>query len=404
MPGGKSRKVAPAAAPASGGDRIGALPDEILHRVLSFLPAKQAVQTCVLARRWLDLWKSATGLRIVGADGKEPAPFEEVREFVDSLQLLRGKLASRDIRGQGRRGRRRRSPLEALGLVRHDVQRPGAPAQGPWGNPCFSSVGGPGPRLQTPDRYRAPWPILESLKLYLLVFDKLVGDRKIPSASFPPPPPPGTLKVEIECRRSWRPETPAALPPRNRKIRPSGSRGLTRALPLRPPVFCAVAAAAGEAAAAQASIDARHPFDGMPPRRKGGKGRRAAPPGAGRASIDVLPEEVLHHVLSFLPAQEAVRTCVLARRWRHLWRSATGLRISCSSENEAASAKKLRDFVDHLFLLRGGSPLDTCQFNLLDMDADDDDMCRIRLWIRHVLMCRVRVLGLNIRLNSECWA
>jgi len=52
----------------------------------------------------------------------------------------------------------------------------------------------------------------------------------------------------------------------------------------------------------------------MTPRRKGGKGRRSAPPGAGRASIDVLPDEVLHHVLSFLLAQEAVRTCVLARR------------------------------------------------------------------------------------------
>ncbi|KAF8711293.1 hypothetical protein HU200_029314 [Digitaria exilis] len=90
MPAGKSHKGVPAAAPASGGDRIGALPDEILHRVLSFLPAQQAVRTCVLSRRWLHLWKYATGLRVVGADGKEPAPFEEVREFVDSLLLLRG--------------------------------------------------------------------------------------------------------------------------------------------------------------------------------------------------------------------------------------------------------------------------------------------------------------------------
>ncbi|KAG2560904.1 hypothetical protein PVAP13_8KG096500 [Panicum virgatum] len=142
----------------------------------------------------------------------------------------------------------------------------------------------------------------------------------------------------------------------------------------------------------------------MPPRRKGGKGRRAARPGAGRISIDELPDEVLHHVLSFLPAQEAVRTCVLARRWRHLWRSATGLRISCGPENEAAvNVKKLRDFVDHLFLLRGGSPLDTCQFNLLDINEDDDDTRRIHLWIRHVLMCRVRVLSLNMTWYSECW-
>ncbi|XP_066336876.1 MEIOTIC F-BOX protein MOF-like [Miscanthus floridulus] len=90
MPTGKAPKGAWQASPASGGDRIGALPDEILRHVLSFLPAQQAVQTCVLAQRWLHLWKSAPGLRIVGADGKAPVPFEEVREFVDSLLLLRG--------------------------------------------------------------------------------------------------------------------------------------------------------------------------------------------------------------------------------------------------------------------------------------------------------------------------
>ncbi|CAO2148210.1 unnamed protein product [Urochloa humidicola] len=90
MPAAKSNKGAPEAAPGTGGDRIGALPDEILHRVLSFLPVQQAVQTCVLARRWLNLWKHAPGLRIVGPDGKAPVPFEEVREFVDILLLLRG--------------------------------------------------------------------------------------------------------------------------------------------------------------------------------------------------------------------------------------------------------------------------------------------------------------------------
>ncbi|KAL6658137.1 hypothetical protein ACP70R_003723 [Stipagrostis hirtigluma subsp. patula] len=90
MPPGKSHKRAPEEAPASGGGRIGALPDELLHHVLSFLPARDAVRTCVLARRWIDLWKSALGLRIVAADGKGPAPFHKVREFVDHLLLLRG--------------------------------------------------------------------------------------------------------------------------------------------------------------------------------------------------------------------------------------------------------------------------------------------------------------------------
>ena len=138
MPAGKSRKGAPAAAPGSGGDRIGALPDEILHRVLSFLPAQQAVQTCVLARRWLDLWKSATGLRIVGADGKEPAPFGEVREFVDTLLLLRGSspLVKFDLGVTGPAVDVRRMRLWVRYALQCRVQEL-----------CLSSAGGPTPRL-----------------------------------------------------------------------------------------------------------------------------------------------------------------------------------------------------------------------------------------------------------------
>ncbi|CAO2152655.1 unnamed protein product, partial [Urochloa humidicola] len=46
------------------------------------------------------------------------------------------------------------------------------------------------------------------------------------------------------------------------------------------------------------------------------------------AGIDALSDEILQHVLGFLPAQEAVRTCVLAQRWRYLWRSVPALRIT----------------------------------------------------------------------------
>ncbi|KAF2912473.1 hypothetical protein DAI22_10g013400 [Oryza sativa Japonica Group] len=41
---------------AAGRDRLSDLPDEILHRIMSFLNARQAVQTCVLSRRWRNLW------------------------------------------------------------------------------------------------------------------------------------------------------------------------------------------------------------------------------------------------------------------------------------------------------------------------------------------------------------
>ncbi|KAL1210855.1 putative F-box/LRR-repeat protein [Cardamine amara subsp. amara] len=35
--------------------------------------------------------------------------------------------------------------------------------------------------------------------------------------------------------------------------------------------------------------------------------------------INSMPDEILHHILSFVPTKLAVRTCVLSKRWRHVW-------------------------------------------------------------------------------------
>jgi hypothetical protein len=119
--------------------------------------------------------------------------------------------------------------------------------------------------------------------------------------------------------------------------------------------------------------------------------------------ISALPDDVLHHVLSFLPAEDAVRTCVLARRWRHLWKSATGLRIWFGHGNEPPSMEKFRQFVIHLLLLRKrDSSLHTCELRLRDRTAYldshplDDDKLGLNLWIRNIVDCEVRILRLEI--------
>uniref|UniRef100_A0A453N1K5 F-box domain-containing protein n=1 Tax=Aegilops tauschii subsp. strangulata TaxID=200361 RepID=A0A453N1K5_AEGTS len=138
--------------------------------------------------------------------------------------------------------------------------------------------------------------------------------------------------------------------------------------------------------------DARHLLDGMPPSGKEGK---CAPPVTATDQISALSDQMLHHVLSFLPMQVAVRTCVLARRWRHLWRSTTGLRIVGLDEDKYVQVQDLRKFMNHLLVLRERTHLDTVEIKF-DHDDDDDDVRYVNLWTRFAVMCKVRALTLHI--------
>ncbi|XP_006663283.1 MEIOTIC F-BOX protein MOF-like [Oryza brachyantha] len=130
---------------------------------------------------------------------------------------------------------------------------------------------------------------------------------------------------------------------------------------------------------------------------RGKKAKRASRRPTGGDRIGALPDGVLHHVLSFLPAQQAVRTCLLARRWRHLWKSATGLRIGEHNIN-LRSVKENQGFLDHLLLLRDSAPLDTCvlMFREGNKNMEDEDVARMNLWFRHALLRKARFLQLHV--------
>ncbi|KAK3017567.1 hypothetical protein RJ639_006634, partial [Escallonia herrerae] len=75
---------------ANGGiDRISGLPDEILYQILSFLPAKYAVLTCVLSKRWKYLWNFITNLDFDGSSYLNPNNYSEPPDlfcnFVDTV-------------------------------------------------------------------------------------------------------------------------------------------------------------------------------------------------------------------------------------------------------------------------------------------------------------------------------
>jgi hypothetical protein len=43
-------------------DRLSDLPDSVVLHILSFINTKEAVQTCILSKRWKNLWKFLTTL------------------------------------------------------------------------------------------------------------------------------------------------------------------------------------------------------------------------------------------------------------------------------------------------------------------------------------------------------
>ncbi|CAO2209832.1 unnamed protein product [Urochloa humidicola] len=72
-------------------DRLSALPDALLHHVMSFMKAWDVVRTCVLSRRWRSLWASAPCVDIrIGSYSDAP---EDFAKFVYRLLLAREDLA-----------------------------------------------------------------------------------------------------------------------------------------------------------------------------------------------------------------------------------------------------------------------------------------------------------------------
>ncbi|XP_047057975.1 uncharacterized protein LOC124664515, partial [Lolium rigidum] len=121
-------------------------------------------------------------------------------------------------------------------------------------------------------------------------------------------------------------------------------------------------------------------------------GRRGA---VGVDRLSALPDALLHHIMSSLKAWEVVRTCVLARRWRHLWASAPCVDIRLRySTRDSQPPEEFRDFVHRLFLLRDVSaPVDTLRLRPSDEDAgfDENDAS---IWIRVAITRRARVIHL----------
>ncbi|XP_010239264.1 putative F-box/FBD/LRR-repeat protein At2g05300 isoform X1 [Brachypodium distachyon] len=107
--------------------------------------------------------------------------------------------------------------------------------------------------------------------------------------------------------------------------------------------------------------------------------------------LSALPDPLLQHVLSFLPSRLAVRTCALARRWRHQWKSVPAVRVKCS---DFANNNLLRCFVNHFLPLRDRAPLRECDIGAYN-GRDIPPL------ILYALLFRVQVLRVDLTIAGN---
>ncbi|KAI4983164.1 hypothetical protein ZWY2020_023656 [Hordeum vulgare] len=110
----------------------------------------------------------------------------------------------------------------------------------------------------------------------------------------------------------------------------------------------------------------------------------------GEHRIGDLPDDLLAYLMSFLPSRDSVRTCVLARRWRTLWKSVPALRLEDDPRGDDGPRSK---FVDELLCRRHPTPLSVCdissEYNTFHCE---EAFKRIKPWLRYAFTHDVRAL------------
>ncbi|GKV34441.1 hypothetical protein SLEP1_g42816 [Rubroshorea leprosula] len=113
----------------------------------------------------------------------------------------------------------------------------------------------------------------------------------------------------------------------------------------------------------------------------------------GMDSFSRLPDELVLHILSFLPMEEVVRTSVLSRRWRYLYASISNVVLDFHGETYNRIIG-LMNIADRLFYYRNRCPID--KFQLSWPESKHLDPLRLEGWIKVVICNGVREVDISI--------
>ncbi|KAI3958111.1 hypothetical protein MKW98_020753 [Papaver atlanticum] len=81
--------------------------------------------------------------------------------------------------------------------------------------------------------------------------------------------------------------------------------------------------------------------------------RNASTCSAGEERISRLPDNLIHHILSFIDTKYAVQTSVLSKGWIHVWKSLSFLNFDRSSFSDGnIETERFIEFVYMVFMFR----------------------------------------------------
>jgi hypothetical protein len=120
-------------------------------------------------------------------------------------------------------------------------------------------------------------------------------------------------------------------------------------------------------------------------------------------TISTLPDEILCHILSFLQTKDADATTILSKRWKHLWRSVTTLRIIDVKVETLNSHSAFIHFVNSvLFSRHPDFPIKTFHLQVTYDYRQVFPSKNITNWVNFVVQRDVECLDLD--LISYCFA
>ncbi|XP_050215174.1 F-box/FBD/LRR-repeat protein At5g56420-like isoform X2 [Mercurialis annua] len=119
-------------------------------------------------------------------------------------------------------------------------------------------------------------------------------------------------------------------------------------------------------------------------------------------TIDNLPENLILHILSFLPTQDAITTSLVSKTWCRLWTSIPSLNFSLIKfrphKTPSATRRRFSGYINRTLISRAHSPLRTFRLRFLYKDRFKSD---VDSWVRYAVENHVQELDFGFLIGPS---